>query len=62
MVSPPQKREGVKVMIEEHRQSERHACHLVGIMRSSVRYPARGRHGETELRTHIRRLAAEQGS
>jgi transposase InsO family protein len=59
MVSPPQKREGVKVMVEEHRQSERHACQLADITRSSVRYLARGRHGETELRTHIRRLAAE---
>ena len=59
MVSPPQKREGVKVLVDEHEQSERHASGLVGIARSSARYNARTRAGERELRERIRRLASE---
>ena len=59
MVSPPQKREGVQELVEAHGQSERHACHLVGMPRSSGRYMARSRHGEAELRACIRRLALD---
>ena len=59
MVSPPQKREGVQELVEAHGQSERHACHLVGMPRSSGRYMAHSRPGEAELRACIRRLAIE---
>ena len=57
MVSPPAKREGVRALVEEHERSERHACDLVGIRRSSARYRVRVRAGEAELRGRIRSLA-----
>ena len=41
MVSPPQKREGVQMLVEAHGQSERHACHLVGMPRRSLSIPLR---------------------
>lgn len=62
MVSPPQKREGVKALVEDGRASERRACELAGIKRSSFRYVARIRHGEQELRARIRELANENRS
>jgi transposase InsO family protein len=58
MVSPPAKREGVRALVEEHARSERSACCLVGIRRSSARYRVRVRAGEAELRGRIRSLAS----
>ncbi len=57
MVSPPMKREGVEVLMKEHDQSQRRACDLVGIGRSSCRYQPRMREGELVLRKRIRELA-----
>ena len=57
MVSPPAKREGVRALVKEHERSERRACDLVGIRRSSARYRVRVRAGEAELRGRIRSLA-----
>ena len=44
-------------MAQQYAMSERHACRLVGVARSTKRYRARGRDQETELRQRIRTLA-----
>jgi len=43
----------------EYRRSERRACQLVGMVRSSCRYQVR-RHDDRELRERLRELAAER--
>jgi len=45
---------------EQHAMSERHACRLVGIARSTKRYQRRGRQRENELRQRMRSLAVER--
>ena len=45
---------------ERHGLSERHACRLVGIGRSTLRYRPRGSAGEEALRQRLRTLAAER--
>jgi len=57
MVSPPMKREGVEVLMKGHGQSQRRACGLVGMGRSSCRYEPKMREGELELRKRIMELA-----
>lgn len=57
MVSPPAKREGVALLVDEHEASQRHACTLIGIARSSARYTPHVRDGEMELRARMRELA-----
>jgi putative transposase len=47
------------VMREEYRRSERRACQLAGVGRSSCRYQAR-RRDDRELRERLRELAAER--
>ena len=44
-------------MAQQYAMSERLACRLVGVARSTKRYPARGKDQETELRQRIRTLA-----
>ena len=56
-MSPPAKREGVAMLVDEHEASQRHACDLVGVSRSTARYTPRVRDGEPELRGRIRELA-----
>jgi putative transposase len=58
MVSPPMKREGVEVLMKGRGQSQRRACELVGIGRSSCRYTPKLREGELALRKRIRELAS----
>lgn len=57
MVSPQAKRQGVKRLVTEWSYSQRRACGLVRIPRSSARYQSRRKPEETELRAHIRELA-----
>lgn len=59
MVGPQAEREAVRVVREEARLSERHACGLIGMHRGSWRYRPRER-ADAELRTRLRELAAER--
>ena len=45
------------MLMKEHGQSQRRACGLVGIERSSCRYNPKMREGELELRKRIKELA-----
>ena len=47
-------------MSAQYALSERHACGLVGIARSSKRYEGRGRQREKALREGLRKLALER--
>ncbi len=58
MVSPQAKRQGVERLMTEESYSQRRACGLVRITRSSARYQARRKPEEYDLRTHIRELAS----
>lgn len=57
MVSPAAKRRGVQGLRSERSYSERSACEVVGIARSSARYQSREGADETELVARIRELA-----
>ncbi len=59
MVSPQAKRQCVGYLVAEKTYSERRACQLVGIARSSHRYRAKPAADEQELRAKIRDLAVE---
>jgi putative transposase len=59
MVTPAIKREAVAAACVEHELSERRACQLVGIGRSSRRYRGR-RPSDTELRTKLCELAQKR--
>ena len=59
MVSPQAEREAVRVVREEARLSERHACGLIGMHRGSWRYRPRER-DDAALRTRLRELAGER--
>jgi putative transposase len=61
MVGPREEREAVRVVREEARLSERHACGLVGMHRGSWRYRRR-KPNDAELRTRLRELAEERVS
>jgi len=56
-VSPQAKRQCAAYLVAEKEYSQRRASQLIGISRSSVRYEARPKEGETELRKEIRDLA-----
>lgn len=56
-MSPQAKRQSVAYLVVEKDYSQRRACQLVGIGRSSARYAARQKEGEAELREEIRDLA-----
>jgi len=58
MVSPQAKRQGVERLMTEESYSQRRACGLVRITRSSARYQPRRKPEESDLRTHIRELAS----
>lgn len=57
MVSPLARRQGIQYLAHKRAYSQRHACQLVGIVRSSARYQPRRKPDEAALRAHIRRLA-----
>ena len=57
MVSPLARRSVVSYLAEVGRCSERHACAVVGLSRSLVRYIARRRKDEAELIKEIHKLA-----
>ena len=57
MVSPQAKRQGVERLMTERSYSQRRACGLVRIPRSSSRYQPRRKPEEAELRARIRELA-----
>jgi len=56
-VSPQAKRNAVKYLILERNYSERRACKVVGIGRSSARYETKERPKDTEVRENVRELA-----
>jgi putative transposase len=60
MVSPRQRRQAVKQLKTERGLSQRHACHLLGLQRSSARYQTRLRRDESKTVTLIRTYAEEQ--
>ena len=57
MVSPQAKRQGVAYLVAEKEYSQRQACQLIGISRSSARYEKRQKEDEAELIRDIRDLA-----
>jgi len=57
LVSPLARRSAVNYLIGEGKCPERHACTLVGMSRSVVRYVARKRGDEVELMRRIHELA-----
>jgi len=57
MVSPLARRSVARYLTKVGRCSERHACTIVGLSRSLVRYIARRRKDEAALITEIRKLA-----
>lgn len=60
MVSPRDRRRAVEHLMTERGLSQRHACHLVGLQRSSARYQARQRHDESQIIRLVRSYAEEQ--
>jgi len=61
MVTPQAKREAVKEVKARWNYSERRACELVGVSRSTVRYKPVGASGEhVKLRERIKELAMER--
>ena len=57
MVTPAAKRQAVAHACAVHEVSERRACRILGVDRSSMRYRSR-RAGDTAVRLRIRGLAA----
>jgi len=60
VVNPRGRRGVVERLVTERGLSQRHACELVGIQRSSARYSPRGRSDEAETVALIREYAHEQ--
>lgn len=60
MVSPRGRRAVVERLVTERGLSQRHACELVGLQRSSARYVRHGRFDEAETVALIREYAHEQ--
>ena len=61
MVTPQAKREAVKEVKARWNYSERRACELVGVSRSTARYKPVGASGEhVKLRERIKELARER--
>ncbi len=61
MVTPTAKREVVEYLQQQHHFSQRQACQLVGIARSSVRYPKRIRRQQVdqEVMHRLREIAQQ---
>lgn len=59
-MKPAERRAVVQQVQERYGLSQRRACQLVGIGRSTVRYRPSGRAGEAALRQRLRELAAER--
>jgi putative transposase len=59
VVGPQAEREAVRVVREEARLSERHACGLIGMNRGSWRYQQRERNDDG-LRARLREMAVER--
>lgn len=57
-MTPAQRRAAVAWVRERHALSERRACRLVGIGRSTLRYRPRGRADDGAMRRRLRELAA----
>lgn len=57
---PAARRDAVGLLRERYGVSERRACRVVGIGRSSMRYRPKGRPDEERLRRRLRELAAER--
>lgn len=57
---PASRREAASYVGKQYAMSERHACRLVGIARSTKRYQRRGRERQMELRQRMRILALER--
>jgi putative transposase len=60
VVSPRARRGVVERLVTERGLSQRHACELVSVQRSSARYRPRGRSDEAETVALIREYAHEQ--
>lgn len=56
-MSPPAKRSAVKHLVSERSYSERGACQLVGMSRSSARYQPKEQPGEAAFMDKVRELA-----
>ena len=56
-MSPQAKRKAVQHLVTEEDYSQRRACQLVGISRSSARYAPKPRSGETAFKEQVRQLA-----
>jgi putative transposase len=57
MVSPQAQRSGVEYLMAQWQYSQRHACELVKVARSSARYQSRIHPEEVELTAQVRQLA-----
>ena len=57
MVSPQAKRAGVRYLMTHRKYSQRRACELVRVARSSLRYQSQIKPEEVELRAQIHQLA-----
>ena len=60
MVEPQAKRTAVAELRKQHGTSERRACRLVGLKRSTHRYRQRKNEGRERLRTRIGAIAKER--
>jgi putative transposase len=58
-VSPPAKRRAVRHLMAEREYSERRACQLVGISRSSARYTPQPKPEEEAFKQQVRQLAQQ---
>jgi len=59
VVTPGAKREAVAHLVKSHEVSERRACRVLSVDRSSVRYVSR-RPPDTELRAALRKVASQR--
>jgi len=59
VVTPAARREAVAHLVKSHEMSQRRACSITGVDRSTVRYRSR-RPVDAELRERLRALAAER--
>ena len=57
MVSPHAKRQAVRHLVVEHDMSERHACQVVDMPRSTARYQPQGRCDDAEIVVAVRDFA-----
>jgi putative transposase len=60
LVTPASRREAASYVVQQHAMSERRACRLVGVARSTKWYQKRGRREKLEWRQQMRGLALER--